>query len=257
IDEDFKTHLESLVRLLLSPENLVEKEIGGSKISCRNLSEYFKAYVQIFQGEDLPHPRSILEATAEANNRAAMSVAMDYYRNAMEGLCGGDKAYLQPSKLRERHQIYREAAVEKFRAIKKMGGTAVSTRFEDQLEADIEGMLDSYLKFNRSKNFFSIIRTPAAMLLLIISMHILSGILSLLGLGFLSFIFSFIIGICSLTLMTWCYIRYTGFSPVLGEIIDTISDAVLSGVAALLVNQQLNPQQAAIVAGLAQASRRN
>ncbi|XP_072345439.1 atlastin-2-like [Scyliorhinus torazame] len=223
IDDEFKTHLETLVHLLLSPENMVEKEIGGSRISCRNLLQYFKAYIKIFQGDDLPHPRSILEATAEANNWAALALAQDYYRNAMDGLCGGDKSYLQPNKIRERHQVYREAAVEKFRSTKKMGSREMSLRFEDQLEADIEDMLESYLKFNRSKNVFSFVRTPATMLTLMISMHIASGFLSLLGLGFLTFILSFANGICSLTLITWCYVKYTGQSPLLGEIIDAIS----------------------------------
>lgn len=31
-----------LVPTLLSPENLVEKEIGGAKITCRDLLHYFK-----------------------------------------------------------------------------------------------------------------------------------------------------------------------------------------------------------------------
>ncbi|XP_067877806.1 LOW QUALITY PROTEIN: atlastin-3-like [Heterodontus francisci] len=249
IDDEFKTHLESLVRLLLSPENLTEKEIGGSKISCRNLLEYFKAYIKVFQGEDLPHPRSILEATAEANNRSASALAKEYYHNAMEELCGGDKAYLQPRKVRIRHLAYREAAIEKFRAIKKMGGSVMSQRYEDQLEADIEDMLESYLKFNRSKNFFSIVRTPTAMLLLIVTLHIVSGFLGLLGLGFLSTIFNFFIGISILTLMTWSYIKYTGQSPVLGEIIDGICEVLLSGITSVIIDRYLNAQPATIIAG--------
>lgn len=42
IDEDFKKELVNLVPTLLSPENLVEKEIGGVKITCRDLLHYFK-----------------------------------------------------------------------------------------------------------------------------------------------------------------------------------------------------------------------
>lgn len=42
IDEDFKNELRNLVPLLLAPENLVEKEISGSKVTCRDLVEYFK-----------------------------------------------------------------------------------------------------------------------------------------------------------------------------------------------------------------------
>ncbi|XP_051900992.1 atlastin-2-like [Pristis pectinata] len=257
IEDDFKTHLQSLVHLLLSPENLVVKEIGGSKVSCRNLLEYIKAYVKIFQGEDLPHPRSILEATAEANNRAAISVARDYYQQAMEELCGGDKAYLAPSKLRERHLIYRETAIEKFRSLKKMGGISLSQRYQQQLEADLDAMLDSYVKFNRSKNVFSIVRTPAAMLLVMVAMHVLSGLVGLLGLGFLTILFNFFTGMAMLTLMTWSYIKYTGQGPMMGEVIDAISDSILSGISNLIINRYLSMPPNAVLTDLAQAARGN
>ena len=42
IDEDFKKELINLVPLLLAPDNLVEKEISGSKVTCRDLVQYFK-----------------------------------------------------------------------------------------------------------------------------------------------------------------------------------------------------------------------
>lgn len=42
IDPDFKKELVSLIPLLLAPENLVEKEISGSKVTCRDLVQYFK-----------------------------------------------------------------------------------------------------------------------------------------------------------------------------------------------------------------------
>lgn len=42
IDSDFKKELQNLVPLLLAPENLVEKEINGAKVTCRDLLEYFK-----------------------------------------------------------------------------------------------------------------------------------------------------------------------------------------------------------------------
>lgn len=42
IDDSFKKELQNLVPLLLAPENLVEKEINGAKVTCRDLLEYFK-----------------------------------------------------------------------------------------------------------------------------------------------------------------------------------------------------------------------
>lgn len=42
IDGEFKRALAKLVPLLLAPDRLVEKEIGGNKVTCRDLLEYFK-----------------------------------------------------------------------------------------------------------------------------------------------------------------------------------------------------------------------
>ncbi|KAJ6667064.1 hypothetical protein lerEdw1_019067 [Lerista edwardsae] len=77
IDEDFQKELRNLVPLLLAPENLVEKEISGSKVTCRDLVQYFKvgkyfcsliftnkAYIKIYQGEELPHPKSMLQVAS-------------------------------------------------------------------------------------------------------------------------------------------------------------------------------------------------
>lgn len=88
IDGDFLNNLKVLVPWLLSPRNIDVKEINGSKITCRGLLEYFKvrgkklfmqmivqirnikltfvfiwlqAYIKIYQGEELPHPKSMLQ----------------------------------------------------------------------------------------------------------------------------------------------------------------------------------------------------
>lgn len=53
IDGDFKASLAKLVPLLLAPEQLVEKEIGGSKVTCRDLLQYFKV-LQILPGLETP-----------------------------------------------------------------------------------------------------------------------------------------------------------------------------------------------------------
>ncbi|XP_053544807.1 atlastin-3 [Bombina bombina] len=84
IAPEFKEMLHTFVPLVLDSSRLVEKEINGSKVTCRGLLEYFKAYIKIYQGEDLPHPKSMLQATAEANNLAAVASAKDLYNNTME-----------------------------------------------------------------------------------------------------------------------------------------------------------------------------
>ena len=76
IDDEFKAQLLDHVPALLAPENLVVKEINGSKVTCGELLEYFKAYMRMYQGDSLPEPKSMLLATAEANNLAAVAKGM-------------------------------------------------------------------------------------------------------------------------------------------------------------------------------------
>lgn len=60
IDPDFKNSLQILVPMLLAPENLVLKRITGQRVKARDLVQYFKSYIQIYSGDDLPEPKSML-----------------------------------------------------------------------------------------------------------------------------------------------------------------------------------------------------
>ena len=60
IDSDFKQNLQILVPMVLSPENLVLKRINGQKVKARDLIQYFKSYIQIYSGNELPEPKSML-----------------------------------------------------------------------------------------------------------------------------------------------------------------------------------------------------
>jgi len=46
--------------MMLAPENLVIKEIGGQKVKAKELLQYFKSYLEIYRGDELPEPKSML-----------------------------------------------------------------------------------------------------------------------------------------------------------------------------------------------------
>ena len=46
--------------MLLAPENLVLKRINGQKVKVRDLVQYFKSYMAIYKGNELPEPKSML-----------------------------------------------------------------------------------------------------------------------------------------------------------------------------------------------------
>ncbi|RLV98256.1 hypothetical protein DV515_00010958 [Chloebia gouldiae] len=208
------------------PENLDVKEINGNHITCRGLVEYFKAYIKIYQGEELPHPKSMLQATAEANNLAAVATAKDTYSKRMEEVCGGDKPFLAPSDLQAKHAELKEEAVRLFRAVKKMGGEEFSRRYLQQLEAEIDELYIQYIKHNDSKNIFHAARTPATLFVVIFITYVLAGVTGFIGLDIIASLCNMILGLTLITLCTWAYIRYSGEYRELGAVIDQVAAAL-------------------------------
>lgn len=60
IEMEFKCSLQQLVPMLLAPENLVPKLINGQKVRAKDLLQYFKSYMNIYKGNELPEPKSML-----------------------------------------------------------------------------------------------------------------------------------------------------------------------------------------------------
>uniref|UniRef100_A0A8C2KYK7 Atlastin-1 n=1 Tax=Cyprinus carpio TaxID=7962 RepID=A0A8C2KYK7_CYPCA len=226
IDQEFINNLQVLVLWLLCPKNLDVKEINGSKITCRGLLEYFKAYIKIYQGEELPHPKSMLQATAEANNLAAVAAAKDLYNRKMEEVSGGDRPFLAPSELQARHLKIREEALTLFRSVKKMGGEEFSRRYLLQLEAEIDELFVQYIKHNDSKNIFHAARTPATLFVVIFVMYVAAGITGFVGVDIIASICNMVLGFALITLCTWAYIRYSGEYRELGAVIDQVAGAL-------------------------------
>ncbi|KTG03021.1 hypothetical protein cypCar_00005146 [Cyprinus carpio] len=204
---EFKEQLHELIPNLLKTDELAVKEINGNKVTCRGLLEFFKAYIKIYQGEDLPHPKSMLEATAEANNLAAVASAKDQYYKNMEKVCGGDLPYVAPDSLEEKHRFFMQEALDLFSSTKKMGGRDFCYRYQEQLEGELKEMWESFSKHNESKNVFSAFRTPAVLFVLVCLLYVLSGILFFIGLETISFACDCVVGLAMIAMLTWAFIR--------------------------------------------------
>ncbi|KAM3824506.1 atlastin-3 isoform 2-T5 [Vipera latastei] len=233
ISDEFKDQLKQLIPFVLDPSQLLEKEINGSKVTCRGLLEYFKAYIKIYQGEDLPHPKSMLLATAEANNLAAVASAKDLYYSSMEKICGGDKPYVAPEVLESKHRELSTRAVEHFRHIKKMGGREFSQRYEDELTQELSELFEDLSKHNHSKNIFNTFRTPAILFSIIVMLYVSSGVTEYIGLSVVAQLCNLIVGLLLLSLLAWGYIRYSGEYRELGIVIDNTAEFVLQKIRAV------------------------
>lgn len=133
IETDFRAQLAELVPLVLHPKNLVVKRIGGNEVKAKELLHYFKAYTAIYKGNELPEPKSMLEATAEANNLSAVANAKDLYSSSMEEICGGNKPFMSTARIEAEHDRVKGKAMELFGSRRKMGGDDFSTRYRDTL----------------------------------------------------------------------------------------------------------------------------
>ncbi|XP_032408183.1 atlastin-2 isoform X2 [Xiphophorus hellerii] len=226
IEDDFKTQLAELMPVLLAPDQLVEKQIGGCKITCRDLVEYFKAYIKIYQGDELPHPKSMLQATAEANNLTAVAGAKDLYSKSMEKVCGGDRPYMAPADLESCHEAFSKDSVKFFRSIKKMGGEEFCQRYQDRLESELKEAYTNFSKHNEGKNIFYAARTPATLFVVMFFTYVLSGVTGFIGLSVFAALANMVLGVALLLLCIWAYVKYSGEFREAGILIDQLAEAL-------------------------------
>ncbi|XP_037272409.2 atlastin-1-like isoform X2 [Rhipicephalus microplus] len=133
IEEEFREKLRELVLSILAPENLLVKEINGRPLSCHDLLIFFKAHVDVFKGGDLPNPTSMLMASANATNMAAVDKATKRY---MSGMTNRPRRNLD--QLREFHMGLLAEAVKVFDESPKMGGETMSSPSKDLLTKELE-----------------------------------------------------------------------------------------------------------------------
>ncbi|KAM7445038.1 putative RING-H2 finger protein [Porites harrisoni] len=226
IDEEFKTQLREITPSVLSIDNLVVKSINGEEVTCRGLVEYFKAYMKIFQGEELPQPKSMLLATAEANNLAALASSKDSYTKRMELLCGGDTPYLAPHELEKKHVEAKETSLAIFHGTRKMGGIEFSKEYAERLLKEIDEAFENFEKLNDGKNIFNAARTPAVFFTLVVLGYFLATVFGSIGLVSFVRMCNLVIWSGLLAIVVWSYIRFSGEFREYGAKLDHFAELV-------------------------------
>ena len=94
-------------------------------------------YNGLLQGDEMPEPKSMLEATSEANNLASLSEAKETYMRGMEEVCGAERPYINEHVLEIEHLRIHDTALEVFNSRRKMGGEEFSTKYREKLESEI------------------------------------------------------------------------------------------------------------------------
>ncbi|KAG8190116.1 hypothetical protein JTE90_026686 [Oedothorax gibbosus] len=228
IRAEFKDYLQKFVHLLLSSEHVIPKQIGGRDITAKDLINYFKVYVEIFKGGELPEPKSMLNATAEANNLTAAANSKEFYNSEMEKICGGDRPYVNQQTLERHHFEIRQTALQRFTETKKMGNEELEHSFKEKLVKEIDEMYKSFEKFNDGKQIAHAIRTPATLLLLACICYINSTLLRTMGLEAFAVSINLFMVLALVALALWGYTRFTGEAQHIGMAIDHLVNITLN-----------------------------
>lgn len=88
------------------------KQINGRFITGFELENFFNAYAKMFQtgNNSFPQAMTMLEATAEANNRNSFSLALTMYKTEMDAALvptRGPARYLKEEDLKVKRSILR------------------------------------------------------------------------------------------------------------------------------------------------------
>lgn len=140
-DRKFKKCLQEFVPWILGPQHLVVKQINDKKISCQELYTYITAYVQAFKSGELPEPKNMLQATAEASHLTAKDKAVKRYMKVMSNVPHGDLNTLQQT-----HSDALAYAKADFNNIPKIGGDQMSKTYLDAMTHELQVYFDHIYK---------------------------------------------------------------------------------------------------------------
>jgi len=152
MDPRFSSYLNTFISNSLSPENLVAKQIAGKTVKSREMVDYFQKYLEIFNGDEIPEPKSIFDTTAEVTNLHALNEAKEKYLENMGAVKQNTASQaIVDVELIKRHEHCMEDSLQIFSEYSKFGGEALAKHFHDVLVKEILDKFDSLKRLNDSK----------------------------------------------------------------------------------------------------------
>jgi len=239
IDEEFLEHIQELMPKLMSPANLVVKEMGGKEVKSKEIVQYFKSYMEIFKGNTMPEPKSMLEVTIEANNLVSLASSKEMYMAKMESLCGGERPYLNDQVIDMEHERILKSSLIEFDSRKKLGGEEFSIKYREQLVTECEEAYINFKSHNDSKNIFKAANTPITMFVMWSVLYIFSQVTSLLMLYPLANLANLLMWGLTFLGATWSYAKYSGEFSQVGTKIEDLTGMVWDTACQPILDQMI------------------
>eukprot|EP00054_Salpingoeca_dolichothecata_P019292 m.119827 g.119827 ORF g.119827 m.119827 type:complete len:534 (-) comp23199_c0_seq1:243-1844(-) len=231
----FVQHLATFVPYMLKEENLLPKKMSGDVICGSELVEYIKAYVKVFQTGELPQVATVFEATATVNHMNIKRDALEKYREVMRTKCAPSMPHIEASELEKLHAQALEAAMSLYRDTKKLKSESLEQRFTKELDTELLEEYQELVEANKRKSLMTVMKTPLTFFGIAFCLNIFSTFLSLIGLGSVAVLISYITWLCLLSVAFWAYSHTTGkFPEVMVEIDNTASRIFEQGEALFL-----------------------
>jgi len=247
-------------------QEIKPKRVNGTEITSGQLLHFFNTYASIFENEDLPEPKSMLQATAEATLLSLSSELKKEYdsqvNSSLSGSSGdGDESSVAstPKALNTvdfNNLISNQQSLilTKFDSTKKLGDDDLIKKFRDDLLEDLKSQSERFREQNENRRLATSWKTPATLVLTNILAQIIGFILRAMFLGPVAGIFSVIQMIGWLTIGVWSYGSYTEQYQTLRERIDELAEVIgthlLAGGYHLTSKAMTNPQLRSAVADL-------
>ena len=156
IEPLFKRCVDRFMRSVFS--DLEPKSINGAELTALELGNYVRAYAAMFSGgaNRFPQARTMLEATAEANNRNARAKALESYCADLDSKCGAGPgvSYLEPREFRTVEKRARSDALCAFDAMATMGRKASILETRASLDLELSKARDRFRLMNDARNPF-------------------------------------------------------------------------------------------------------
>jgi len=152
MDPRFSKYLSEFISSSLAPYNLEPRRIAGKTVKSREMVDYFQKYLEIFNGDEIPEPKSIFNTTAEVANLHALNEAKDNYMSMM-GASRNSLASqaLVDIELLTKHDESMKKSIQMFNEQSKFGGDEFAKYFHNLLLEEIREKFEYFKRLNDSK----------------------------------------------------------------------------------------------------------
>lgn len=155
LDPMFQRLIGLLARIIFD-EYLEPKRVHTREITAPELLAYFQVYTDLFRNDSkkFPPAMTMLDATADANNRNAYDIAFAKYNERVDRELSDKAGYLNQAHLRALHEDAVREAWHLFKSIANMGRRKAIEKLGTKLNDDIQREYRKTIEINNLRNPF-------------------------------------------------------------------------------------------------------